>query len=76
MSLHSLCILSARVLTNILRSLAWHEMRSILTAILLNFDIELAEQMKTNWLDQKAYFVWEKPPLYIKLNPRQPKASA
>lgn len=76
MSPRSLYTLPTRRLTMVLRSLAWHEMRSILTAVLLNFDIELAEQPKKNWLEQKAYFVWEKPPLYIKLNPREPKASA
>ncbi|KAH7042058.1 cytochrome P450 [Macrophomina phaseolina] len=53
------------------KNLAWHEMQWVLTAFLLSFDIALAEQAKNNWLDQKAYLVWERPPLYIKLIPQE-----
>jgi len=44
-----------------------HEMRLILAAVLISFDVELHRD-STGWMDQqKNYLVWEKPPLYVKL---------
>jgi cytochrome P450 len=49
------------------RNLAYAESRLILSKVLYNFDLELA-QGQDNWLKQKIYLVWEKGPLYIKLS--------
>ncbi|KAH8587676.1 cytochrome P450 [Bisporella sp. PMI_857] len=48
------------------KNLAWAEMRVILAKMLLNFDWELA-QGGDDWLNQKAYVIWEKGPLNVKL---------
>ncbi|KAI1115913.1 cytochrome P450 [Nemania sp. NC0429] len=51
------------------RNLAYAEMRLILAKIVFNFDMSLADDSR-DWLkDQKAYTVWEKPPLNIHLKP-------
>ncbi|PVH91797.1 cytochrome P450 [Periconia macrospinosa] len=47
------------------RNLAYHEMRLVLTSVLLNFDLELADD--TVWTDQNVYLLWDKKPLMIKL---------
>ncbi|KAF4213397.1 hypothetical protein CNMCM5878_000031 [Aspergillus fumigatiaffinis] len=44
------------------RNLAFAEMRLILARLLWNFDLELCEESLA-WSDQKAYTIWEKPPL-------------
>ncbi|CAI6335388.1 unnamed protein product [Periconia digitata] len=49
------------------RNLAYHEMRLILASVLLNFDLELADD--TVWPDQNVYILWDKKPLMIKLTP-------
>lgn len=50
-------------------SLAYCEMRLILCKLLFNFDLTLeAESM--NWLDQKVYYLWNKPPLMVSLRDR------
>jgi averantin hydroxylase len=51
------------------RNLANVEMRLILTRVLFNFDLELDEARTGNWLDQKAFALWEKRPLWVKLRP-------
>lgn len=51
-------------------SLAYHEMRVILAKVLWHFDLSLCEE-SLNWLDQKSYNVWEKPPLFVRLTPRK-----
>lgn len=44
-------------------------MRLILARVLYDFDLELAPQSE-GWLEtQKAYSLWNKPPLEIKLTP-------
>lgn len=43
-------------------------MRLLLATIVLNFDIELCDESQ-NWRQQKAYTLWEKPPLWCKLHP-------
>ena len=45
-------------------SLANHEMRIILAKLLWNFDFELRPESE-NWIDQKVYLLWVKPPLMV-----------
>lgn len=50
-------------------SLAYAEMRLILAKVVYNFDLRIAEDSR-DWLKgQKAYIVWEKPPLNVYLTP-------
>jgi hypothetical protein len=49
-------------------SLAYAEMRLILARILFNFDIELADP-SDEWLNQRVFAIWEKPPLMVLLKP-------
>jgi hypothetical protein len=44
-------------------------MRLILAKVLFNFDMELADK-GVDWITQKAYFLWDKPPLEVYLTPR------
>lgn len=48
------------------KNLAWHEMRLLLSTVMLHFDLELCPQSK-NWADQKVYTLWEKHPLMCNL---------
>lgn len=48
------------------RSLAYVEMRLLLTRLLWKFDLELMPESK-DWYDQKIYIIWEKNELKIKL---------
>lgn len=50
------------------RNLAYAEMRLILAKIIYNFDLELDEKTG-DWLAQKTFVLWEKPPLWVKLTP-------
>jgi hypothetical protein len=49
-------------------SLAYAEMRLILARMIWNFDMEIAPD-SWNWINQKAYVVWEKPALNVRLAP-------
>jgi cytochrome P450 len=51
------------------RNLAYVEVRLILAKVLFNFDLELDKARTSNWLDQKVFTLWEKPPLWVKLKP-------
>jgi cytochrome P450 len=51
------------------RNLAYNEMRLILARVLWNFDLTLCEE-SNEWYKQKAYVLWEKPPLMCKLKHR------
>ncbi|CZR63463.1 related to isotrichodermin C-15 hydroxylase (cytochrome P-450 monooxygenase CYP65A1) [Phialocephala subalpina] len=51
------------------KNLAYAEIRSIMCRILWNFELELCPE-SNNWNQQKVYFLWEKPPLMIKLTAR------
>ncbi|KAJ3545029.1 hypothetical protein NM208_g2727 [Fusarium decemcellulare] len=51
-----------------LHCLAYAEMRLILTHLIWNFDLELMQDSK-DWDKQRAYFVWEKGALNVKLTP-------
>ncbi|KAB5586234.1 cytochrome P450 [Coniochaeta sp. 2T2.1] len=52
------------------KNLAYAEMRLILAKVLYNFDMELADK-DVDWLNQKAYTLWSKPPLNVYLTPRK-----
>ena len=45
-------------------------MRLILAKVLYNFDMELADK-DGDWLRQKAYTLWSKPPLSVYMTPRK-----
>jgi cytochrome P450 len=52
------------------KSLAMAEMRIILARILFNFDLELVEPEKKDWIEKMpAFTFWEKTPLMVKLTP-------
>ena len=51
------------------KSLAFAEMRLILTRILFSFDLDLSQD-SMNWLTaQEAHLLWRKPALNVKLTP-------
>jgi len=52
------------------KNLAWAEMRLILAKLLWNFDVGVAPE-SDNWIQQKTYILWQKPPLVLKLKHRQ-----
>lgn len=55
------------------KSLALAEMRIILARILFNFDLELMEPEKKDWIEKMpAFTFWEKTPLMVKLTPVSP----
>jgi cytochrome P450 len=47
--------------------LAYHEMRLIMANLLWHFDVEVAEEMGGDWLDQTTHLVWDKKPLLVKV---------
>jgi averantin hydroxylase len=52
------------------KNLAYAEMRLILTRVLFEFDLELDERSK-DWTDgQKAFKLWVKPALWVKVTPK------
>lgn len=52
-------------------SLAYIEMRLVLARMLFNFDMVLNDESR-DWMEnQKAYNIWSKPPLHIRLSPRR-----
>lgn len=48
------------------KNLAYHEMKLVLAALLVNFDMQLGEGCE-GWSDQKVFALWEKKPLFVKL---------
>lgn len=52
-----------------LRRLAYSEMRLIISRLIYNFDFELCVESR-NWIDQKAFFVWEREALMVRLSER------
>lgn len=58
-----------RILTDISSSLAYVEMRIILARMVFNFDMEL-DPASSDWMNQDAFILWEKPELMVKLTPR------
>ncbi|KAI5213461.1 hypothetical protein AUEXF2481DRAFT_701441 [Aureobasidium subglaciale EXF-2481] len=51
------------------KNLAYSEMRTIMSKILWNFDLELCTE-SSFWMKQKVFFMWDKPKLMVKLKPR------
>ena len=47
-------------------SLAYHEMRLLMAAVMLSFDIELSKEAD-NWVQQDCYILWDKPVMMAKL---------
>ncbi|KAI8933883.1 hypothetical protein NX059_009580 [Plenodomus lindquistii] len=48
------------------RNLAFLEMRVLIARLFWEFDLEL-DSRSANWNDHKAYLLWEKPPMYVKI---------
>jgi hypothetical protein len=42
-------------------------MKLVMAKLLWHFDLE--QRFPGNWGDQRAYLVWEKPPMMVKLKP-------
>ncbi|KAI9729630.1 MAG: hypothetical protein M1818_008477 [Claussenomyces sp. TS43310] len=55
------------------RNLAYMEMRLVLTRLLFNFDIKPTPAIQ-GWLKQKVFLLWDKPPLWVTLQPRDVKS--
>ncbi|KAJ5153956.1 uncharacterized protein N7500_009395 [Penicillium coprophilum] len=55
------------------KHLANCEICLILCKLLFHFDITLCTE-STNWVDQKVFFLWDKPALMVKLQDRYPDA--
>ncbi|KAH8812380.1 cytochrome P450 [Xylogone sp. PMI_703] len=52
------------------RNLAWMELRLVMSKLLWNFDFKI-ENSELIWeKDQKAYVIWQKPELILRLTPR------
>lgn len=60
---------SCRCKANSSYSLAFGEASLILARLIWAFDLELFLQC-SNWADQRAYIIWDKGPLLVKLTPR------
>jgi cytochrome P450 len=52
------------------KNLAYMEMRIILARVLWNFDVELCRESE-RWLEQRAFILYEKPPLMVRLTARK-----
>ncbi|KAL9094765.1 MAG: hypothetical protein Q9165_003036 [Trypethelium subeluteriae] len=53
------------------QNLAYMEMRLIMAKLFWHYDIELDERKTGEWLDQRAWGVWRKRPLWVKFNVAQ-----
>lgn len=51
-------------------SLAFVEMRLLMSLLLWNFDLEL-DAVSNDWNKQSAFLLWEKPEMFVKIIPRQ-----
>ncbi|KAJ5547095.1 hypothetical protein N7494_004680 [Penicillium frequentans] len=56
------------------KNLAYCEIRLILCKLLYHFDLTLCPE-SADWMDQKVYFLWDKPRLMVTLQPRFPAES-
>jgi hypothetical protein len=57
-------------LTSDVKSLAYAELRLIVSKFFWNFDVELRPE-SDNWEQQEANVLWRKKPLYVKLRERE-----
>ena len=64
------CTRTLRLFILTASSLAYNEMRSVLARVLWHFDLKL-EAESQRWTEQKVFFFWEKPPLYVKMTARK-----
>lgn len=72
MSLFPFSFLTSPLINNVLtreQSLAYLEMRLILSKLLYNFDIHICKESE-NWIDQDVYTIWNKPALMVELEDR------
>ncbi|EFQ99066.1 isotrichodermin C-15 hydroxylase [Nannizzia gypsea CBS 118893] len=53
------------------KNLAAAEMRLVVAKMIWNFDLELHPDTKNDWIKQKVFALWEKPPLFVQLKPRR-----
>ncbi|KAF9893580.1 hypothetical protein FE257_010892 [Aspergillus nanangensis] len=57
------------------KNLAYAETKIILARLLARFELALDERSR-NWIDQKTYVIWGKPPMYVSLKLRQQQEQA
>jgi len=53
------------------QNMAWMELRILIAKSVFLFDFELADQEDRSWETMKDYILWEKPPLWINVTPRE-----
>ena len=46
------------------------EIRLVIVRMLWEFDMELCEETGSDWVEKKAWFTWDKKPLFVRLTPR------
>lgn len=51
------------------QNMAWHEMRMILGTLIARFDVELCAESRGWGNNRKAYTIWKKIPLMVRLTP-------
>lgn len=49
------------------KNLAYAEMRLVLAKVVYDFDLELCERETGDWFDQRAWGVWWKGPLWVRV---------
>ena len=60
------------MLTDALQLFSWCVIRLVFASLLLNFDIELADEA-CDWPQQKSYFIWRTRPLMCRIRPAEKK---
>ncbi|KAH6838505.1 cytochrome P450 [Chaetomium sp. MPI-CAGE-AT-0009] len=50
------------------QNMAWHEMRLVLARLYFRFDLEVCAE-SVGWVEQRAFILWEKKPLFARLKP-------
>lgn len=66
---HTIPLTVIQVLTSIVISLAYSEIRLIMSKLLFHFDLGLSPE-SADWIDQETYFLWDKPALWVTLKER------
>lgn len=51
------------------KNLAYAELRLVLAKTLWSFDMKLHPETKQDWMNQRTYRLWEKPPLVVQITP-------
>ncbi|KAL9066761.1 MAG: hypothetical protein Q9161_007350 [Pseudevernia consocians] len=52
------------------KNIAMAEIRLVIVRMLWEFDMELCEETGSDWVEKKAWFTWDKKPLFVRLTPR------